>query len=146
MRCCAANPRAALQEEQHSPQNCHRRKPIRRGCLPAQRRCAGMSVLNCFRACITLLSVNDAALRPSPLPALELPPFIQRHWTTGSARCNMKTKTKSLLFIAVTIHVHNECVGGGTAPVSAFTMGPEKPVPAPAELFCSSTLLVAQRR
>jgi hypothetical protein len=56
-----------------------------------------MIVLHCFRARTTLRCVNDPALRPLPLPALELPPFIQQHWTTGSARCNTKTTTKSLM-------------------------------------------------
>ena len=33
-----------------------------------------MSVLYCFRVRTTLRSINDATLRPSPLPALELAP------------------------------------------------------------------------
>ncbi len=67
-----AYPRAALQFRQHSPQNGQRRKQIRRGCLPAQHRCTAISVLFSFLSCTTQRSVNDAALRPSPLPALEL--------------------------------------------------------------------------
>ena len=64
---CCQTSRAALQRRPHSPQIGHRRKRIRRGCLPAQRRSAGMSVLHCFRARTTLRCVNDSALLPKQM-------------------------------------------------------------------------------
>ncbi len=64
---CCQTSRAAVQLRPLSPHNCHRPHKIRRGCLLAQRRRAGMSVFHCFRSRTTLRCVNDSALLPKQM-------------------------------------------------------------------------------
>ena len=83
--CAAVLPtlRAALQSRHNCPQICNQPKQIRIGCLPAQRRRAGMSVLHCFRARTTLRCVNDSALRPSLTELPSTPKIKQQSSVTN---------------------------------------------------------------